>query len=77
MSGKDPVFERSRCVEDLQHLRLMALLDEMVRYRGIMRAAQEWRELKETHPNRAGAWAGCGRKNGSRRWNWRCWKSTG
>ena len=41
MSTKDPVFERSRSIEDLQHLRLMALLEELVRDKGIMRAAQE------------------------------------
>ena len=41
MSTKDPVFEKSRSIEDLQHLRLMALLEEMVRDKGIMRAAQE------------------------------------
>ena len=41
MSTKDPVLEKSRSIEDLQHLRLMALLEEMVRDKGIMRAAQE------------------------------------
>ena len=41
MSTKDPVFEKSRSIEDLQHLRLMALLDELVRDKGIMRAARE------------------------------------
>ncbi len=41
MSTKDPVFEKSRSIEDLQHLRLMALLEELVRDKGIMRAAQE------------------------------------
>ena len=41
MSTKDPVFEKSRSIEDLQHLRLMALLEELVRDQGIMRAAQE------------------------------------
>ena len=37
---------------------------------------QEWRELKETHPNRGKGCPGCARKNGSWQWNWRCWKST-
>ena len=41
MSSKDPVFERSRSVEDMQHLRLMALLSELVRDKGVMQAAQE------------------------------------
>ncbi len=41
MSAKDPVFEKSRSIEDLQHLRLMALLEELVRDKGIMRAARE------------------------------------
>ena len=41
MSTKDPVFEKSRSIEDLQHLRLMALLEELVRDQGIMRAARE------------------------------------
>ena len=41
MSTKDPVFERSRSVEDMQHLRLMALLAEMARDKGVMQAAQE------------------------------------
>ena len=41
MSRKDPAFEKSRSIEDLQHLRLMALLEELVRDKGIMRAAGE------------------------------------
>ena len=41
MSRKDPAFEKSRSIEDLQHLRLTVLLEEMVRDKGIMRAAGE------------------------------------
>ena len=41
MSRKDPAFEKSRSIEDLQHLRLTVLLEEMVRDQGIMRAAGE------------------------------------
>ena len=41
MSRKDPAFEKSRSIEDLQHLRLTVLLEEMVRDKGIMRAARE------------------------------------
>ncbi len=41
MSRKDPAFEKSRSIEDLQHLRLTALLEELVRDKGIMRAAGE------------------------------------
>ena len=54
MSRKDPAFEKSRSIEDLQHLRLTALLGEMVRDKGIMRAAQEcqvhwrWKALVDT-----------------------------
>ena len=41
MSMKDPAFEKSRSIEDVQHLRLTVLLEEMVRDKGIMRAAGE------------------------------------
>ena len=41
MSKKDPAFEKSRSIEDLQHLRLTVLLEELVRDQGIMRAAGE------------------------------------
>ena len=41
MSTGGPAFEKSRSIEDLQHLRLMVLLEELVRDKGIMRAAQE------------------------------------
>ena len=41
MSRKDPAFEKSRSIEDLQHLRLTVLLEELVRDKGIMRAAGE------------------------------------
>ena len=41
MSTKDPAFEKSRSIEDLQHLRLTVLLEELVRDQGIMRAAGE------------------------------------
>ena len=38
-TGK-PVFEKSRSVEDMQHMRLMALLSELVRDKGVMKAAE-------------------------------------
>ena len=38
-TGK-PVFEKSRSVQDMQHMRLMALLSELVRDMGIMKAAE-------------------------------------
>ena len=41
MSDGRPLFEKSRMVEDVQQLRLLVLLDEMVRDRGIMQAAQD------------------------------------
>ena len=41
MSRKNPAFEKSRSIEDLQHLRLTVLLEELVRDQGIMRAAGE------------------------------------
>lgn len=41
MSDREPILEKSRRVEDVQHLRLMTLLDEMVRDKGVMRAARE------------------------------------
>ena len=41
MSTKDPAFEKSRSIEDLQHLRLTVLLEELVRDKGIMRASRE------------------------------------
>lgn len=40
MSAGGPLFEKSRKIEDVQHLRLMVLLDEMVEDEGIMKAAQ-------------------------------------
>ena len=41
MSDREPIFEKSRRVEDVQHLRLMTLLDELVRDKGVMRAARD------------------------------------
>ena len=38
--GIGPGIDRSKSIEDLHHLRLMALLDELVRDKGIMRVAQ-------------------------------------
>ena len=38
-TGK-PIFEKSRSVEDMQHMRLMALLSELVRDLGVMKAAK-------------------------------------
>ena len=41
MSDGRPMFEKSKSVEDVQQLRLLVLLDETVRDKGIMRAAQD------------------------------------
>ena len=41
MSPGGPLFEKSRSIEDLQQMRLLVLLEEMVRDRGIMRAARD------------------------------------
>ena len=41
MKSREPVFEKSRRVEDVHHLRLMALLRELVRNKGVMKATQE------------------------------------
>ena len=41
MSDREPILEKSRRVEDVQHLRLMTLLDEMVRDKGVMRASRD------------------------------------
>ena len=40
MKNREPVFEKSRSVQDMQHMRLMALLDELVRDKGVMKACQ-------------------------------------
>ena len=40
MQSREPVFEKSRSVEDVHHLRLMALLRELVRNKGVMKATQ-------------------------------------
>ena len=40
MKSQDPVFEKSRSIEDMEHLRLMTLLNELVRDRGVMQATQ-------------------------------------
>ena len=39
--GTGPGIDRSRNIEDLHHLRLMSLLDEMVQDKGVMRAARD------------------------------------
>ena len=41
MSAGRPGIEKSRSIEDLQHMRLMVLLGEQVRDKGIMRAARD------------------------------------
>ena len=41
MDGKQTGIDRSSSVEDLHHLQLTALLDELVRDKGVMRAARE------------------------------------
>ena len=40
MKSQEPIFERSRSVEDVHHLRLMALLRELVRDKGVMKATE-------------------------------------
>ena len=40
MRKREPVFEKSRSVQDMQHMRLMALLNELVRDKGVMKATQ-------------------------------------
>ena len=40
MRGSRPIFTSSRAVEDMQHMRLMALLGELVRDKGVMKAAK-------------------------------------
>ena len=40
MRDSRPIFTSSKAVEDLQHMRLMALLGELVRAKGVMKAAQ-------------------------------------
>ena len=40
MRTREPIFEKSRSVEDLDHMRLMALLRELARNRGVKEAAQ-------------------------------------
>ena len=39
--GMGPAIDKSRSIEDLHHLRLMALLDELVRDRGARKAAAD------------------------------------
>lgn len=41
MNDVESDFDRSRSVADVQHLRLMTLLDEMVRKKGVMHTARE------------------------------------
>lgn len=41
MSAGGPLFEKSRSIEDLQQMRLLVLLEELVRDKGIMRAARD------------------------------------
>ena len=40
MKSQEPIFEKSRSVEDVHHLRLMALLRELVRDKGVMKATE-------------------------------------
>ena len=40
MRTREPVFEKSRSVEDLERMRLMALLRELARDKGVKEAAQ-------------------------------------
>ncbi len=41
MNTKQPGIDKSKSIEDLHHLRLTALLDELVRDKGVTRAARE------------------------------------
>ena len=47
MAEEQPGIDRSRSIEDLHHLRLMALLDEQVRDKGVRKAAED---LGVDHP---------------------------
>ena len=40
MRNSEPVFEKNRSVQDMQHMRLMALLNELVRDKGVMKTTQ-------------------------------------
>ena len=40
MSTREPVFEKSRSIEDIDHMRLMVLLKELVRDKGLREAAE-------------------------------------
>ena len=40
MKAREPIFEKSRSVEDLERMRLMALLRELARDKGVEEAAQ-------------------------------------
>ncbi len=40
MKTREPIFEKSRTIEDIEHMRLMALLNELVRDRGPRKAAE-------------------------------------
>ena len=40
MRSREPVFEQSRSVQDMHHMRLMALLNELVNDKGVMKATQ-------------------------------------
>ena len=40
MTTREPIFEKSRSVEDLERMRLMALLRELARDKGVKEAAQ-------------------------------------
>lgn len=40
MDTREPVFEKSRSIEDIDHMRLMVLLKELVRDKGVREAAE-------------------------------------
>ena len=40
MKSREPVFEKSRSIEDIDHMRLMTLLNELVNDGGVMKATQ-------------------------------------
>lgn len=40
MKSREPVFEKSRSIEDIEHMRLMTLLNELVNDGGVMKACE-------------------------------------
>ena len=83
MAEDQPGIDRSKSIEDLHHLRLMALLDEQVRDKGVRKAAEDLgvdhRTLASSldsgkadpadagGPGPGACWRGRGRRPGNRR----------